>query len=155
MASSQTGSSASYLCWTLDVGRSALATPKLSAYAGSTFFFRHGRVAESGLRHSTRNRAWGNPPWVRIPPLPLALRKEHLAKESALFRQDWHVATSSSYGHLELAHWKKSQVHPVCSTAASSLHLFSYEHTFSVFCSSVFDFIRPDFNHRRLRTEIP
>ena len=30
-----------------------------------------GRVAESGLRHSTRNRAWGNPPWVRIPPLPL------------------------------------------------------------------------------------
>src|SRR6266480_79032 len=33
-------------------------------------FFRHGRVAESGLRHSTRNRAWGNPPWVRIPPLP-------------------------------------------------------------------------------------
>ena len=29
-----------------------------------------GRVAESGLRHSTRNRAWGNPPWVRIPPLP-------------------------------------------------------------------------------------
>src|SRR6266536_4439779 len=70
MASSQTGSSASYLCWTLDVGRSALATPKLLAYAGSTFFFRHGRVAESGLRHSTRNRAWGNPPWVRIPPLP-------------------------------------------------------------------------------------
>src|SRR6266446_4619620 len=30
----------------------------------------YGRVAESGLRHSTRNRAWGNPPWVRIPPLP-------------------------------------------------------------------------------------
>src|SRR5262249_1484465 len=29
-----------------------------------------GRVAESGLRHSTRNGAWGNPPWVRIPPLP-------------------------------------------------------------------------------------
>src|SRR5437879_12748070 len=29
-----------------------------------------GRVAESGLRHSTRNRAWGKPPWVRIPPLP-------------------------------------------------------------------------------------
>ena len=29
-----------------------------------------GRVAESGLRHSTRNRAWGYPPWVRIPPLP-------------------------------------------------------------------------------------
>src|SRR5437899_13095981 len=73
MASSQTGSSASYLCWTLDVGRSALATPKLSAYAGSTFFFRHGRVAESGLRHSTRNRAWGNPPWVRIPPLPFCV----------------------------------------------------------------------------------
>src|SRR5881628_1784509 len=35
------------------------------------FLFRfQGRVAESGLRHSTRNRAWGNPPWVRIPPLP-------------------------------------------------------------------------------------
>ena len=33
-----------------------------------------GRVAESGLRHSTRNRAWGNPPWVRIPPLPLPSR---------------------------------------------------------------------------------
>ena len=40
-----------------DVGRSAFLLP-------------HGRVAESGLRHSTRNRAWGNPPWVRIPPLP-------------------------------------------------------------------------------------
>src|SRR5437870_9577997 len=36
----------------------------------STFFSNQGRVAESGLRHSTRNRAWGNPPWVRIPPLP-------------------------------------------------------------------------------------
>jgi hypothetical protein len=34
-------------------------------------FWPNGRVAESGLRHSTRNRAWGNPPWVRIPPLPL------------------------------------------------------------------------------------
>src|SRR5512132_3404802 len=34
------------------------------------FFSPQGRVAESGLRHSTRNRAWGNPPWVRIPPLP-------------------------------------------------------------------------------------
>src|SRR6185295_9226670 len=34
------------------------------------FFSARGRVAESGLRHSTRNRAWGNPPWVRIPPLP-------------------------------------------------------------------------------------
>src|SRR6476661_1158599 len=34
------------------------------------FLFLKGRVAESGLRHSTRNRAWGNPPWVRIPPLP-------------------------------------------------------------------------------------
>src|SRR5215469_5180097 len=34
------------------------------------FLSPHGRVAESGLRHSTRNRAWGNPPWVRIPPLP-------------------------------------------------------------------------------------
>ena len=34
------------------------------------FLLPNGRVAESGLRHSTRNRAWGNPPWVRIPPLP-------------------------------------------------------------------------------------
>src|SRR5207247_9601795 len=34
------------------------------------FLVPQGRVAESGLRHSTRNRAWGNPPWVRIPPLP-------------------------------------------------------------------------------------
>jgi hypothetical protein len=24
----------------------------------------------AGVGHSTRNRAWGNPPWVRIPPLP-------------------------------------------------------------------------------------
>src|SRR5918994_6934492 len=39
----------------------------------STFFSNQGRVAESGLRHSTRNRAWGNPPWVRIPPLPPCL----------------------------------------------------------------------------------
>src|SRR5947209_17507717 len=41
----------------------------------------NGRVAESGLRHSTRNRAWGNPPWVRIPPLPpvsaLSAAKNH------------------------------------------------------------------------------
>src|SRR5438105_12031812 len=43
----------------LDVRRSAL-----------DLCFSRGRVAESGLRHSTRNRAWGNPPWVRIPPLP-------------------------------------------------------------------------------------
>src|SRR6478609_7542105 len=41
------------------------------AQAGfDVFLFLKGRVAESGLRHSTRNRAWGNPPWVRIPPLP-------------------------------------------------------------------------------------
>src|SRR2546421_5617371 len=37
------------------------------------FFSPQGRVAESGLRHSTRNRAWGNPPWVRIPPLPFPI----------------------------------------------------------------------------------
>src|SRR4029453_5614472 len=42
-------------CWTFSLRRS-------SAHSG--------RVAESGLRHSTRNRAWGNPPWVQIPPLP-------------------------------------------------------------------------------------
>src|SRR5205814_1713211 len=45
-------------CWTFDVRRFGV------------FFSPQGRVAESGLRHSTRNRAWGNPPWVRIPPLP-------------------------------------------------------------------------------------
>src|SRR5215472_2878506 len=39
-----------------------------------------GRVAESGLRHSTRNRAWGNPPWVRIPPLPPPQKKHRTAK---------------------------------------------------------------------------
>ncbi len=44
----------------LDVGRSAF----------DVFRTFSGRVAESGLRHSTRNRAWGNPPWVQIPPLP-------------------------------------------------------------------------------------
>src|ERR1051325_11890703 len=42
----------------------------LASHVGYSTFFCHGRVAESGLRHSTRNRAWGNPPWVRIPPLP-------------------------------------------------------------------------------------
>src|SRR5438552_13069765 len=93
MASSQTGSSASYLCWTLDVGRSALATPKLLAYAGSTFFFRHGRVAESGLRHSTRNRAWGNPPWVRIPPLP-PIRSQPAFVARWVFRQNLSLAVS-------------------------------------------------------------
>src|SRR5947208_1996676 len=46
----------SFRCWTFGVRRWIFASP--------------GRVAESGLRHSTRNRAWGNPPWVRIPPLP-------------------------------------------------------------------------------------
>src|SRR5438270_4839529 len=44
----------------------------------STFCFCRGRVAESGLRHSTRNRAWGNPPWVRIPPLPPAFSLRQL-----------------------------------------------------------------------------
>src|ERR1700730_11709752 len=43
-------------CWTLSVGRFPLLK---------------GRVAESGLRHSTRNRASAkNRTWVRIPPLP-------------------------------------------------------------------------------------
>src|SRR6476659_579346 len=45
----------------LDVGR----------WTFGVFFRPQGRVAESGLRHSTRNRAWGNSPWVRIPPLPM------------------------------------------------------------------------------------
>src|SRR5207247_9931503 len=92
-------------CWTFSVRR-------FSAHSG--------RVAEPGLRHSTRNRACGDPPWVRIPPLPLALRKEQLAKESALFRQDWRVATSSSYVHLELAHLVQCQFQRVRSSASSS-----------------------------------
>src|ERR1700693_148638 len=50
---------------TLDVGSSAF-----EVFCGFA-----GRVAESGLRHSTRNRAWGNPPWVRIPPLPRRIRQ--------------------------------------------------------------------------------
>ena len=51
-------------CWTF-----ALAT-HFGVGGFGVFFSPQGRVAESGLRHSTRNRAWGNPPWVRIPPLP-------------------------------------------------------------------------------------
>src|ERR1700732_2194599 len=50
-------------CWTLNC---QLANP----FGVERFLSPFGRVAESGLRHSTRNRAWGNPPWVRIPPLP-------------------------------------------------------------------------------------
>src|SRR5437016_13094178 len=73
-------------------------------------FFVSGRVAESGLRHSTRNRAWGNPPWVRIPPLPLALSKRASGQGSALFRQDWHLATSSRYDHLDVAPWDEITV---------------------------------------------
>src|SRR5437899_4016587 len=149
MASSQTGSSASYLCWTLDVGRSALATPKLSAYAGSTFFFRHGRVAESGLRHSTRNRAWGNPPWVRIPPLPrfspqrprttrndTKKREEHF-RMLRLFSGPIDVSsrrrTNVRFGtapasfrqnRSAAASYMKSLLQPGGSTAACSFHLF-------------------------------
>src|ERR1700758_4977820 len=48
------------LHWALGVGRWTLNVLLLFL----------GRVAEFGLRHSTRNRAWGNPPWVQIPPLP-------------------------------------------------------------------------------------
>src|SRR5437762_1683696 len=48
------------------------------------FFLLKGRVAESGLRHSTRNRAWGNPPWVRIPPLPFTYEKrDRIAKSKS------------------------------------------------------------------------
>ena len=52
------------------------------------FFSPQGRVAESGLRHSTRNRAWGNPPWVRIPPLPpfLVFHGEIALKRQRRFR---------------------------------------------------------------------
>src|SRR5207248_2772621 len=52
-------------CWTFSVRR---------------FSVHSGRVAESGLRHSTRNRAWGNPPWVRIPPLPPPNAKRNHSK---------------------------------------------------------------------------
>src|SRR5438874_8961124 len=54
----------------------------------STFFSNQGRVAESGLRHSTRNRAWGNPPWVRIPPLPPAPRFRCSARICQAFDDD-------------------------------------------------------------------
>ena len=54
-------------CWTF----AASHAEAVSVGGFSVFFSPEGRVAESGLRHSTRNRAWGNPPWVRIPPLPL------------------------------------------------------------------------------------
>src|SRR4029453_17474709 len=59
---------------TLDVGR----------WAFRRFFCPLGRVAESGLRHSTRNRAWGNPPWVRIPPLPFS--SSHCGRVAKAFR---------------------------------------------------------------------
>src|SRR5436853_4725705 len=52
----------------------------------STFFSNQGRVAESGLRHSTRNRAWGNPPWVRIPPLPPTLTRHLILTSVARLR---------------------------------------------------------------------
>src|SRR5207244_11683503 len=71
------------------------------------------------------------------------------------FRQNRHFAASSIYDRPNAVHGMKSQLHPVCSTAAYSLHLFSYEHTFSVVCSSVFDFLRFDFSLRCLRTEFP
>ena len=56
----------------LDVGFWTFSACHAEAFGvgGFDVLFRHGRVAESGLRQSTRNRAWGNPPWVRIPPLP-------------------------------------------------------------------------------------
>src|SRR6516162_8950568 len=54
------------------------------------FFSPEGRVAESGLRHSTRNRAWGNPPWVRIPPLP----------PSFVMHRNLHLRIT--YGHDEI-----------------------------------------------------
>src|SRR2546423_5228672 len=97
-------------CWTLNVRRS---------------FFCRGRVAEPGLRHSTRNRAWGNPPWVRIPPLPRGLSKGASGQRVFLSRQDRHLATSSSCDYPNAVYGMKSQLHPACSTAASSLHLSS------------------------------
>jgi len=48
---------------------------------------------------------------------------------ATLFKQNLHSGTSSL----------KSVLHPTASTAASSLHLLSYEHTLSVSRSFVFD----------------
>ena len=47
-----------------------------------------GRVAESGLRHSTRNRAWGNPPWVRIPPLPPPINRTESRAALAVYARN-------------------------------------------------------------------
>jgi hypothetical protein len=52
-------------------GRRLHSALHVRPWTSRRFLVPQGRVAESGLRHSTRNRAWGNPPWVRIPPLPL------------------------------------------------------------------------------------
>src|SRR6478672_11251002 len=68
------------------------------AQAGfDVFLFLKGRVAESGLRHSTRNRAWGNPPWVRIPPLPPVLV---FHGEIAVQRPAMHIYEALSFGGL-------------------------------------------------------
>src|ERR1700730_15206144 len=58
-----------------------------------------GRVAESGLRHSTRNRAWGNPPWVRIPPLPPAFAFSYCENFGPILRvADWRFERRSTGG---------------------------------------------------------
>src|SRR4029450_9883412 len=51
-------------------------------------------------------------------------RRGHVAKGSALFRQNWQLAASSSYDHLDVAHRMKSQLHAVCYSAVPSFHLF-------------------------------
>src|SRR5947199_465641 len=97
-------------CWTFSVRR-------FSAHSG--------RVAESGLRHSTRNRAWLNPLWVPIPPLPRSVFNRPRGKPLLLFRQNRQLASSSLYDRLRAGNGMKSELHPVCSSAASSLRHFS------------------------------
>src|SRR5438067_823185 len=119
-------------CWTFSVRRS---------------FSHSGRVAESGLRHSTRNRAWGNPPWVRIPPLPLALSKR--ASGQRVLCLD-NIGIWRRLRHMIISMLPMGSNHsciPFVNRQLPRFILFSYEHTFSVFCSSVFDFIQSAFNH--------
>ena len=61
-------------------------------------------MAESGLRHSTRNRAWGNPPWVRIPPLPFTYEgAEQSRKSKSKITSVFNLVTSNPRGQLAYA----------------------------------------------------
>ena len=99
------------------------------------FVSKIGRVAESGLRHSTRNRAWGNPPWVRIPPLPRKPKPVilsecegsltiSLAGLTAIMLNNWRFfatlrMTTGRQDRQSAASYMKSVLHPFCSTAVS------------------------------------